>query len=69
MVEIRTCFQYANANLLSCLQIFGNAHIHVTEVLLDVRGGGPFSGLWERIAHIFTRVPDFDERVLRGWVG
>jgi hypothetical protein len=53
-------------DVLSRRQSIRNAHIHVSEVLGEVGCSGPFTCLGERVALVFSGVPELDEGV-GGW--
>lgn len=55
--------------ILSSLEVLGNAHVHVAEVLGDVGCGGPLASLGKWVADVFARVPELDKRVFCGWIG
>jgi hypothetical protein len=63
------CYMGKGQNELACLEIRGDAHVHVAKVLADVGCSGPFPGLGEGVTFIFSRVPELDKGVFCGWVG
>lgn len=55
--------------VLSSLETFRHAHVHVAIVCSDIGGCGPFSGLGEGVALVFPGVPELDEGVFCWWIG